>query len=152
VHAGIWGDFRDIDCTHMLTLAPAHPRTDFDLYHLGMPSVREAIVVAKNLPNVWLNLCWTHIISQVQTRSGIDEMLDQVPVNKVLAFGGDYARPVEKVVGHLYMAREDYARILGERVDRGLMDLSEARHILRLWFRENPLKLYRRLKLPREAT
>ncbi len=148
VHAGIWGDFREIDCTNLLTLAPAHPRTNFDLYHLGMPSVREAIVVAKNLPNVWLNLCWTHIVSQVQSRSGIDEMLDQVPVNKVLAFGGDYSRPVEKVVGHLYMAREDYARVLGDRVDRGLMGLSEARHILRLWFRDNPLRLYRRLRLP----
>jgi len=148
VHAGIWGDFRDIDCTHMLTLAPAHPRTDFDLYHLGMPSVRAAIVVAKNLPNVWLNLCWTHIISQVQSRSGIDELLDQVPVTKVLAFGGDYARPVEKVVGHLYMAREDYARVFGERIDRGLMDMADAKAILRLWFHENPLRLYRRLTVP----
>jgi hypothetical protein len=148
VHAGIWGDFRELDCTHMLTLAPAHPRTDFDLYHLGMPSVREAIVVAKNLPNVWLNLCWTHIISQVQSRSGIDELLDQVPVSKVLAFGGDYGRPVEKVVGHLAMAREDYARVFGARIDRGLLGLSDAKDILKLWFRENPLRLYRRLKLP----
>lgn len=152
VHAGIWGDFREIDCTHMLTLAPAHPRTNFDLYHLGMPSVRAAIVVAKNLPNVWLNLCWTHIISQVQSRSGVDELLDQVPVTKVLAFGGDYSRPVEKVVGHLFMAREDYARIFGERVDRGLMDMSDAKAILRLWFRENPLRLYRRLRLPGNGT
>lgn len=152
VHAGIWGDFREIDCTHMLTLAPAHPRTDFDLYHLGMPSVREAIVVAKNLPNVWLNLCWTHIISQVQSRSGIDELLDQVPVTKVLAFGGDYGRPVEKVVGHLAMAREDYARVFGERIDRGLLGLSDAKDILKLWFRDNPLRLYRRLQVPAGTT
>jgi uncharacterized protein len=151
VHAGIWGDFREIDCTHMLALAPAHPRTDFDLYHLGMPSVREAIVVAKNLPNVWLNLCWTHIVSQVQSRSGIDELLDQVPVTKVLAFGGDYGRPVEKVVGHLHMAREDYARVFGERIDRGLLDTGDAEAILTLWFRQNPLRLYRRLKLPGAA-
>ncbi len=146
VHAGIWGDFRHLDCKDMLTLAPVHPRARFDLYHLGMPFVRDAIVVAKNLPNVYLNLCWTHIISQVQTRSGVDELLDQVPVNKVLAFGGDYNRPVEKVVGHLHMAHEDYARVFGARIDRGEMDHAAAESILRQWFWDNPLALYTRLK------
>ena len=146
-HAGIWGDFRDLDCKHMLALAPAHPRANFDLYHLGMPSVRDAIVVAKNLPNVFLNLAWTHIISQVQTRSGIDELLDQVPINKVLAFGGDYGRPVEKVVGHLHMAREDFAIVFGGRIDLGLMSFDEAVQLLKLWFWDNPLALYSRLKV-----
>jgi len=147
VHAGIWGDFRDLDCKDMLTLAPVHPRADFDLYHLGMPAVRDAIVISKNLPNVYLNLCWTHIISQSQACSGIDEMLDQVPINKVLAFGGDYSRPVEKVVGHLHMAREDLAQVFGRRIDRGLISFNEALEILRLWFWYNPLALYRRLKV-----
>jgi len=148
VHAGVWDDFRSLDCKYMLTLAPAHPRVNFDLYHLGMPSVRDAIVVAKNFPNVFLNLCWTHILSQAQTQSGIDELLDQVPINKVLAFGGDYARPVEKVVGHLHMAREDFARVFGARIDRGMMGFDEAVEILRLWFWDNPLALYTKLNLP----
>lgn len=152
VHAGIWGDFRAIDSKHMLEFAPAHPRTRFDLYHLGMPSVRDTIVVAKNLPNVYLNLCWTHIISQVQCRSGIDEMLDQVPVNKVLAFGGDYHRPVEKVVGHLHMAREDLAAVLGRRIDVGMMSLSDAKYLLEKWFWDNPLELYPLLHVEKPAT
>ncbi len=147
VHAGIWGDFRRIDSKFMLELAPAHPRATFDLYHLGMPSVRDTIVVAKNLPNVYLNLCWTHIISQIQTRSGIDEMLDQVPINKILAFGGDYNRPVEKVVGHLVMAKENLAHVFASRVDRGLMSVNEAKDILRRWFWDNPLTLYTRLEM-----
>ncbi len=150
VHAGIWGDFRNVDCKHMLTLAPAHPHANFDLYHLGMPSVRDAIVIAKNLPNVFLNLCWTHVISQTQTSSGIDELLDQVPVNKILAFGGDYAQAVEKVVGHLHMARENLALVFGRRIDRGMMGFDEAVEILKRWFWDNPLRLYTKLpqKLP----
>ena len=147
VHAGIWGDYRDLDCKDMLTLAPAHPDVNFDLYHLGMPFVRDAIVVAKNLPNVYLNLCWTHIISRVQTCSGIEELLDQVPVNKILAFGGDYHRPVEKVIGHLHMAREDFAQVFGRRIDRGLMSFEQAVDILHRWFWDNPLELYSRLKV-----
>jgi hypothetical protein len=110
---------------------------------MGMPQVRETAVIAKNWPNVWLNLCWTHIISQKQTCNALDEYLDIVPVNKILAFGGDYGKPVEKVYGHLVMAREDIANILGGRVAEGLMTEEQAVEIARLWFWENPKTLYR---------
>ena len=147
VHAGIWGDFRQLDPKYMFDLVAAHPHAKFDLYHLGMPFVRDAIVVGKNLSPVFLNLCWTPVISQEQSCSGIDELLDQVPVNKVLAFGGDYNRPVEKVVGHLHMARENFARVFGRRIDRGQMSFEQAMEILKLWFWDNPLKLYSRLQI-----
>ena len=146
VHAGIWGDFRNIDSKNMLTLAAQHPQAKFDLYHLGMPFVRDTIVIAKNYPNVYLNLCWCHIISQAQTCSALDELLDQVPVNKISAFGGDYIDCVEKVIGHLYMARENFAKVFGGRIDRGLMDFDDAMEILHKWFWENPLCLYKKLK------
>ena len=87
------------------------------------------------------------IISQAQTCSGVDELLDQVPINKVLGFGGDYARPVEKVVGHLHMAREDFAAVFARRIDRGRMSFDEAMEILHMWFWENPLDLYNRLEI-----
>ena len=69
VHAGVWGDFRKIDCKYLLDFSFAHPRADFDLYHLGMPAIRDAVMIAKNQPNVFLNLCWCPIVSQVQTLS-----------------------------------------------------------------------------------
>lgn len=147
VHTGMWGDFRNLDPKHMLTLAPRHPRTNFDMFHLGMPMVRDAIVIGKNMPNVFLGLTWTYIISQAQTASAIDEIIDQVPVNKVIAFGGDYRFAVEKVVGHLHMARETLAQVFGRRIDRGLMSFDEAMYILKLWFWDNPRRLYSRLKL-----
>lgn len=143
VHSGMWGDFRNLDAKHMMPVFPRHPRTKFDLYHLSMPDVRDAIVVGKNNPNVWLNLCWCHIISQEMTCSAIDELIDLVPMNKVLAFGGDYNRPVEKVYGHLLMAKEDIARVLGRRIDRGLMDLDDAQFIIKRWFWDNPRELYK---------
>jgi len=125
VHSGMWFDYRKLDCKNMLSLASAHPKTDFDLYHLGMPDVRDALMVAKNLPNVFLNLCWTHIISQAQVCSAIDEMLDEVPVNKILGF----------------------AKVFASRIDRGMMALDDAVEILKMWFWKNPLDLYRRLKI-----
>jgi hypothetical protein len=54
---------------------------------------------------------------------------------------------VEKIVGHLYMAKETLAQVFGRRIDRGLIGFDEAVHILKLWFWDNPLALYRRLKV-----
>ena len=143
VHTGMWGDFPGLDAKLFIPWIIRHPETKIDLYHLSMPSVRDCIVIGKNFPNVWLNLCWTHIISQKMTVSAMDEMLDIVPVNKVLGFGGDYALPVEKVLGHLMMAREDIAVVLGRRMDAGLMNRDEALGIIRKWLWDNPKELYR---------
>ena len=143
VHAGVWGDFRELASQHMIPVVARNPKTRFDLYHMGMPEVRATAFIGKNFPNVWLNLCWTHVVSPVMTRSALDEYIDLVPVNKLIAFGGDYAKPVEKVYGHLVMAREDIAMVLGRRVDAGLMTDKQAIDVARKWFFENPMELYR---------
>jgi len=143
VHSGMWGDFRNLDSKHMIPVFPRHPNTRFDLYHLSMPSVRDTIVIGKNFPNVWLNLCWCHIISQQMTCSALDECIDIVPMNKIIGFGGDYSRPVEKVYGHLLMAREDISTVLGRRVDRGMISLNEAIAISQKWLWNNPRELYK---------
>lgn len=143
VHTGMWGDFRTLHPTHMIPVIQRHPNTRFDVYHAGMPWVREAGVIGKNFANVWLNLCWCHIISPRMTCSALDEWIDMVPVNKIIAFGGDYRTPVEKVYGHLTMARQDIARVLAGRVEEGLMSEDEAFSVAKKWFYDNPKELYR---------
>lgn len=143
VHTGYWGDFRTLDPLHMIPLLQRHPRSRFDIYHLGYPWVRPALMLGKGFPNVWLNLCWTHVISQHFASEGLDEAINLIPTNKLLAFGGDYALPVEKVYGHLVMAREDIARVLARRIERGQMTQTQALDLARNWFVENPKELYR---------
>jgi predicted RNA methylase len=63
-------------------------------------------------------------------------------MNKVFAFGADYVRCIEKVYGHLHIARENVAIVLGDRVDRQLMDLDEAKQVLKAWFYDNPKQFY----------
>jgi predicted TIM-barrel fold metal-dependent hydrolase len=142
VHAGVWEDFRKMSSSHMIPIVMRNPKTRFDLYHMGVPEVRATGNIGKNFPNVWLNLCWTHIVSPVMTRSGLDEYMDMVPVNKLIAFGGDYNKPVEKVYGHLVMTRENIAMVLGRRVDAGLMTEGQAIAVARKWFFDNPMELY----------
>lgn len=142
VHTGYWGDFRMLDPTHMIPVLQRHPDARFDIYHLGYPWVREAIMLGKGFANVWLNLCWTHIISQRFAMAGLDELIDMVPMNKIIGFGGDYGLPVEKVYGHLVMAREDIARVLARRVEDGDFNEETAIQLAHKWLYENPAELY----------
>jgi len=143
VHTGYWGDFRTLDPLHMIPILQRHPAARFDIYHLGYPWVRQALMLGKGFANVWLNLCWTHVISQRFAMDGLDEAIDLIPSNKILAFGGDYGSPVEKVYGHLVMAREDIARVLAGRIERGRLTESQALELARKWFWDNPIELYR---------
>ena len=142
VHSGVWGDFRDSHPCHLIPLAMAHPELHFDLFHLGMPFVREAAMVGKMLPNVSLNLCWDAVVSPVLTERLLDECIDMVPLNNLIAFGADYRIAVEKVYGHLVMAKEVVAKALAKRIRCGQMDLEEAVWIAKLWFHDNAVRIY----------
>lgn len=145
VHTGVWGDFRTLDPKHVIGLVMKHPKVRFDIYHLGMPFVRDCIFIAKSFPNAYLDLCWCYVLSEEITRQSINEIIDTVPVNKIHGFGADYIWAVENVYGHLLMARETLAEALSERMARSRIDKAGAEHILRLWLHDNPVRFY---KLP----
>jgi len=143
VHTGYWSDFRRLNPLHIIPLLMRHPKTKFDIFHLGYPWVRETLMLGKGFPNVWLNLCWTHIISQKFATDALSEALELVPVNKILAFGADYDGPVEKVYGHMIMAREDIVRALSPKIESKQMSMSQAVEIIRKWLHDNPKELYK---------
>jgi len=139
VHAGVWRDFRELDPTWMIPWIRAHPHTRFDL---GIPYVRPAINMAKNFPNLFLNLCWCYVLSEQIALQALDEILDMVPLNKISAFGGDYRVSVHKVYGHLVMARRTLARFLVGRMNHHRLTESQAIDIARQWLHDNPSSLY----------
>ena len=143
VHTGYWGDFRDLDPKRMYSFLGRRGDVRFDMFHLGMPMVRDAALIGKNVPNVTLNLCWCPVISQLQTTRMLGEIIDLVPLNKVTAFGADYRACVQKVYGHLVMAREAVASVLADRIDAGDFDREYAMHIAKMWFHDNPSRIYR---------
>jgi len=142
VHTGFWGDFRVLHPGYMIPIAYRNPGVRFDVYHLGYPYMREAMMLGKNLPNVYLNLCWLYAISRQGMIQAIDELMDLVPVHKITGFGGDYWVPVEKVYGHLVMAREALARAFAGRISGGLMTEEQALDVIHRWLFSNPKELY----------
>jgi predicted TIM-barrel fold metal-dependent hydrolase len=144
VHAGVWDDFRQLDPRHNISVILRHPDTRFDIYHMGMPWVRDTVFLGGNWHNVYINWCWSHIVSYYMTQSAMLEYIDFVPCNKINAFGGDYSSPcVEKIYGHLSMAQENVATILARLVRDGRVTVDRAVELARLWFCDNAVRLYR---------
>lgn len=146
VHTGVWaGNYADhttIRPTNVLPMALAHPETRFDLFHAGTPWPADAGMVARATHNLWLNLCWSHLISPMQAEQALDLWLDYVPTNRVFAFGGDYWWNVENVYGALMQCREIVAKVLARRVSDGRLTEQRAMWIARRWFHDNPREAY----------
>lgn len=118
-----------------------YPRVRFDLLHAGYPYWREVGVLAKNFPNVYADLCWTHILSPVAARQVMDEWLDLVPAAKILAFGGDVDSP-ERLYGHARIARDNVYRVLLRRVEEEGWGEEQAASVARLVLWENGRSLF----------
>jgi hypothetical protein len=98
-------------------------------------------MLGKVWPNVKLNMCWTYLISQKFAMEALDEMLEMLPVNKIFGFGGDYY-VVEKVFGHLVMARETIAKVLARKVSEGAFSFDRGLQIAERILYSNSKEFY----------
>jgi len=128
--------------TLLVNLFIEYREARFDLFHGGYPYVSEFATLAKNFPNVWPDLCWVHLISPEIGRRQLHELIETVPGNKILAFGGDCVS-VEIAYAHARMARWVVARVLAEKVEDGYMDEAEAVQLARKMLRDSPARLFR---------
>jgi hypothetical protein len=146
MHTGIQEGNRNIlsnsDPSLLCNIFSEYPDIPFDLFHIGYPYQNILSVLGKNFHNVFLDMCWAHIVSPAASIDALYEWLDTVPLNKISAFGGDF-NTVDCVYGHQYIARENVARSLYRKVSEGIFDLDGAKEIAKRLFYENPKNLYR---------
>jgi predicted TIM-barrel fold metal-dependent hydrolase len=126
---------------HLVDLFLEYPRARFDIFHAGYPWVSEAATLGKNFTNVYLNMCWLHVISPWVARRTLHEWIETVPANKILGFGGDYTF-VEGTYSHSRIARDDIAEVLSEKVARKYLTEGEAMILAQRILRENAVELF----------
>jgi len=145
IHTGLQEGFGNIlsnsNPMNLLNLFVEYTDACFDVFHGGYPFTGELATLAKNFQNVYIDMCWLHVISPSRARAALSEWLETVPVNKIMGFGGDYAF-VEGAYGHSVIARENVARVLSEKVDDQSMTIDEAKVVARKLLRENALRLF----------
>ncbi|MFB3817008.1 MAG: amidohydrolase family protein [Candidatus Methylomirabilales bacterium] len=125
----------------LANLCIEYRRAKFDLFHGAYPFTGPALALAKNFPNVFLDLCWLPIISPSAAARVLHEAIETVPANKILAFGGDFIIP-EGAYGHSVMARRIVSRVLGEKVEEGYLDEAAAVRLAQRVLRDNAASLY----------
>lgn len=141
MHTGYWNDYRELSPSNLLPFIIKNQDVKIDLYHAGYPYLREAIMLGKVWPNVKMNMCWTYLISQRFAFDALDEMIEMLPDNKIFGFGGDYY-VVEKVFGHLIMARETIARVLAKKITEKTLTEKRALEIAKKMLYDNPKEFY----------
>ena len=133
IHTGLqtgnWNHIAWTNPSHLSDLLNEYQHVRFDVFHGGYPYCSELATLAKNLPNVYPDLCWLYIISPGAARRALHEWIETVPANKILGFGGDFCH-VEGAYGHAQMARVGTADVLAEKVENGYLKEEEAAVLL----------------------
>ena len=141
LHAGNGNFIENSKPTHLTNLFFLFPQVQFDLFHMSYPYQGEAAAIAKVFPNVYIDLCWAHIISPSAARRTLYEMLDTVPSNKIFGYGGDYRYP-ELSYAHAKIARRNVAQVLATKVSDGFCSAEEALELGRKLLHDNPDALF----------
>ena len=145
IHTGIhaWNK-NDIKACHAEPLADmisAHPDQRFVLLHLGYPYMDEAILLCKYFPNVYLDLAWLHTLDRQAAVSAIKRIIELLPTNKIIGFGGDVCLPVN-TVGNLHFTLENLAEAFADLIRAGELTASDAEELGHAWLYENPVQIY----------
>ena len=148
IHTGMFGGngkesrlLSNSNPVHLNNLFSKYPQAKFDIFHGAYPYCGELAALAKNFPNVHINLCWMQTISPHAARYWLNEWLDTVPANKLFAFGGDCGYP-EEVLGSCEVAKENVAAALAERMDAMELSEPEAQRIAEFLFYGNAAHFY----------
>jgi predicted TIM-barrel fold metal-dependent hydrolase len=140
IHTGLLAQGRNrisnADPEKLTSLLLRHPDVDFDVFHIGYPYSRVLGALAKMFGNVRIDMCWSHSISPRASMEFLGEWLEMLPVNRILAFGGDSSFP-DVLCGASLQAREIVFGALSPKVESGLMDVDRAIGIARRLLYQN---------------
>jgi len=127
--------------THLTNAVMAYPRGKFVLLHCGWPYADEAVAMAKTFPNVWPDMAFTYIVGPGSAGRLLGDLIDSVPSNKILGFGGDY-NFAEGAYAHARIARETIAGVLATRVEAGDIEEDDAVALARRIMHDNGARLF----------
>lgn len=139
--AGNWNRVEKTNAAYLAKVLELHRNVRFDLFHGNWPYLGDLLFLAKNYPNVYIDLCWVNIIDPGYTIELLERVLYTVPHAKINGFGGDYGTP-EVVGAHLDLARRNIARALANAVEKGWIKEVDALQVAADWLFNNPNQLF----------
>lgn len=111
-------------------------KVNFDIFHLSWPYTSNIISIVKMFRNVYIDFCWSHIVSERLARDALEVCIQAIPLTKIFAFGGDYLI-VEGTYAHLRIAKENIANVLTDMISSKRIDLKLAYRITDMILNKN---------------
>jgi len=139
---GMGNNLKNSNPMLLSNLFDKYPNVTFDLFHTGYPYERELTVLVKTFANVYVDFCWSHLISPFAARNAFYEMLDVLPYTKIFGFGGDYLF-YDGVVGHLTLAKQNICAVLTKKVINNECHIDLAKKILQAVLYGNAKKVFK---------
>ena len=151
LHTGhIAGTYRKVDTANaaqLTSLLESNKNVRFDLFHGNWPYLGDLLFLGKNYPNVFLDLCWLHIIDPLYAIQMLKSSVMTVPHSKIHAYGGDYSDAPHFSAAHLELARRNIAAALSDLIQMGWMEEEQALILAADWLYNNPNRFFK-LGLP----
>ncbi len=138
---GNWGSLAGTKALHLVPVLEKYRSVRFDLFHASWPWASELGAIAKNYPNVWIDLCWAWTMNPAESERALSEWLDAVPFNKIFGYGADTGLPWCNV-GYSLQAKIGIARVLEQKIEAGHMDEATAREVASAIMLENGEEFY----------
>ncbi|MCD6520219.1 MAG: amidohydrolase family protein [Anaerolineae bacterium] len=126
--AGNWGSLNGTKASLLIPIFEKYRSVRFDIFHASWPWASELGAIAKNYPNVWLDLCWAWAMNPSETSRALSEWLDGVPFNKIFGYGADTGLPWCNM-GYSLQAKLGIARVLEEKISAGFISQRTAEEI-----------------------
>ncbi len=140
--AGIRNRIEKTNAAFLTNVLELYQDLKFDLFHGNWPYIGEILFLAKNYPNVYIDLCWVNIIDPIYSEELYSRAILTTPHTKINGFGGDYPDVPEYIVSHLKICRENITRALVRLIRMGWIDENSALEIARDWLFNNPKELF----------
>lgn len=141
IHAWNKNDPKACHAEALTELIAAREGQSFTLLHLGYPHMGETLLLCKYFRHVSLDLAWLHILDRRAAVETVKRVIELLPTNKIVGFGGDVCLPVN-TVGNLEISLENLAEALADLVTAREMTASEAEELAYAWLYENPKRIY----------
>jgi predicted TIM-barrel fold metal-dependent hydrolase len=126
---------------HLAPLLARYGDARFVLMHTAYPYSGELLAVAKQFPNVYLDMCWAWSIDPHSAANFVRRAIHTIPINKLFVFGGDCFWPMA-TVAYAAQAREGLTRALQAEIDSGFLSEAEAIQIASRVMRENQMACF----------
>ena len=140
--AGIYNRVDKANAVHLASVLELHRDVRFDLFHGNWPYMGDLLFLGKNYPNVFLDLCWVHIIDPIYTIKLLERAVLTIPHSKIHGFGGDYTDCPEYVAAHLQLARQNIATALSNLVEGCWLEEEQALALAKDWLFNNPNRFF----------